>query len=447
MMRLLTFVFQIAAVVTIALWLADRPGSAHIVWHDTAIDTSAAFLGLCLLGCAYAIHLVFRLWHFLRHGPTHWRLRRRLTRLQQGQDQLTQGLIAIASGNAVEAGRLAIASRKNIGNAAASQWLQAQAAQLAGDHRGARAIFRNLAADPEAAVLGYRGLITEAKREGKWDEVERLLTELQHVKPTTPWLSLMRMESLARRQQWAEAEQALAHASAARLLDSAAGRRTRAALRIALSREAAANGDTVAALSAAEQAARQAPDWLPAIINLAEVLAKTAHKRAAARVIERAWKQHPHPQLALIARMQVPDSLEAFRLVEHLCRTNQMLAESRIALAEAALAADIWGEARRQLTAAVTEGVATQTVYKMLARLERSQHSDERTATSWLMKASEAPADSAWLCRSCGGTHALWQPICSHCGAFDTIDWQGPSQKFAASPPTVQTIGDWNAHD
>ena len=437
MIKLFLFTLQIAVLAAVALWLADNPGTAHITWHDQVIETSAAFLAVGVVVVAFALHLVFRLWHFLRHGPTHWRLRRKLNKMQQGQDQLTQGLIAIASGNATEAGRLAVAARKNIGNGTvAAQWLQAQAAQLAGDHKAAQEIFRALAANTDAAVLGYRGLITEAKRTGKWDEVDRLMTELYRLKPATPWLSLIRMESAARRRQWDEAEQALGTAVSARLMDSEAGRRTRAALRIAASRAAAAGGNKDAALRAAEQATRQAPDWLPAVINLAEALAAAEHNRAAIRTIERAWKQQPHPQLAQILRLQTTNPLDAFKQTERLCRSNDSAPESRIALAEAALAADIWGEARRNLTASVTEGSATQSTYKMLARLERRERGDERAAAAWLTKAAEAPRDPEWLCHSCGGAHAEWQPTCASCGAFNSLGWQSAGKSRGIALPT-----------
>ena len=424
MIRFFRFILQIAIIAAIALWLADRPGTAQIVWHDTVIETSAAFLALCVLVLAFVLHLVFRIWHFLRHGPTFWRLRRKLNKMQLGQDQLTRGLIAIAAGNSTEAGRLAIASRKNIGNGIASQWLQAQAAQLAGDRRAAQEIFRALAANEESAVLGYRGLIMEAKRIGNWDEVDKLLAELHRLKPATPWLSLMRMESAARRRQWEEAEKALSGAVAAHLLDSDSGRRTRAALRIAASRNAAMSGDKDAALQAAEQAAKQAPEWLPALINLVETLAATGHNRAATRAIERAWKKHPHPQLARVSVRMALTPLDAFKQMERLCKNNESATESRLAIAEAALAADIWGEARRNLMACVNDRIATQGVFKMLARLERRERRDEGAATMWLTKASEAAPDPAWLCRVCGGAHENWHPLCKPCGSFDSLEWQ-----------------------
>jgi len=434
MMSLIRFVLQIAVLAALALWLADRPGTAQIVWRDTVINTSAAFLALCVVILAYAMHLVFRIWHFLRHGPTFWRLNRRINKMQLGQEQLAKGLVAIAAGNSVEAGRLAVASRKNIGNGIASQWLQAQAAQLAGDRRAAQEIFRALAANDDSAILGYRGLITEAKHEGNWDEVDRLVGELYARKPTTPWLSLMRMESAARKRQWDDAEKALSHAVSAKLLDSESGRRTRAALRIAASRNAAISGDKDAALVAAEQASKQAPEWLPAIINLAETLAATGHPRAATRAIERAWKTHPHPQLARVLLRMAENPLEGFRHTERLCRTNEKATESRVALAEAALAADIWGEARRHLMSCVNDRTATQGVYKMLARLERRERHDEGAAATWLTKASEAASDPVWLCRVCGGANENWNPICKPCGSFDSMEWQSAGKSRGALP-------------
>jgi HemY protein len=447
MIRFFTFIVQIAVLAAVALWLADRPGTARIVWHDTVIETSAAFLALCVLMLAFAMHMLWRLWHFLRHGPALWRLRRRLGHLQLAQDQLTQGLIAIASGNATEAGRLAVASRSHSGGESpyrgiSSLWLQAQAAQMASDHRAAREIFRSLAADPEAAVLGYRGLIVEAKRMGQWNEVDRLIAELHRTKPATPWLSLIRMESAARRHNWHDAEQALSHATAAKLMENENGRRIRAALRIEGSRDAGLGNDTSGALQAAEQAARLAPDWLPAMLNLADKLARAGNRRAATRLIERVWKKTPHPELALILRSIGKDDLDAFKQVESLCRDSEAIYESQMALANAALQAAIWGEARRHLTAAAATPRATRQAYMMLAQLERKQSGDERKAAAWLTRASEAPADAVWLCRDCGGTQANWQAVCTHCGAFDSVDWLTPGKTGAPKPPVFVPIGD-----
>ncbi len=424
MMRLFRFIVLVAAVVALALWMTDRPGTATIEWRDIVVQTTAPFLFLCILALAFVFYLLFRAWHFVRHGPAHWRLRRQMNKMKLGEEQLVRGLVAIASGKAAEAGRLAIAARKNAADGIAAQWLQAQAAQLAGDHRAAHEIFRSLAARDDTAVLGYRGLITAARLAGRWEEVDLLLNELHAKKPETPWLRLMRMESAARKRQWSEAEADLSQAVAARLLDSEEGRRKRAALRIAASRAALVADDADMALRAAEQAVKQRPQWMPAAINLAEVLANAGHTRAATRFIERAWKTTPHPELARILRRTADSPIDAFRLTERLVRGNENTLESRIALAEAALAADVWGEARRNLLALVNERAATAGVFKMLAQAERRERGDERAAAAWLAKAADASPDPVWLCRVCGGAQEDWHPACPACGSFDAFEWQ-----------------------
>ena len=69
MKRLLSFVFKLAVILGLAVWLADRPGTARIVWHDYVIETSAAFLGLAVLVAALVFYFIFRAWHFIRNGP------------------------------------------------------------------------------------------------------------------------------------------------------------------------------------------------------------------------------------------------------------------------------------------------------------------------------------------------------------------------------------------
>ncbi len=89
--------------------------------------------------------------------------------------------------------------------------------------------------------------------------------------------------------------------------------------------------------------------------------------------------------------------------------------------------ADIWGEARRHLTALINARErATQSAYRMMARLERREKGDEQAAMQWMTKAAEAMPDPVWLCRTCGGAHEEWQATCRHCHSFATLDWQSP---------------------
>lgn len=443
MRRLLGFLLRAAVVVGLVLWLADQPGTARIVWHGYVIESSAAVLGLGTFIIAFVFYLLFRFWHLLRHGPKLWNNRRKFKKLQAGQDFLTQGLVAVAGGNATEAGRLALAARKKLGTTTATLLLQAQAAQLAHDHRTARAIFRAMIETPESAILGYRGLIMEARRGHKWDEVESLTAEAARLQVDMPWLDQVRFEIATRRENWEEAGEALARLGSSQLIEAESLRQHRAALLVAQSQEAARLGLMPTSLELAEKAAKQMPNWLPALINLAERQATGNYPRAARRTVEKAWKIQPHPALADALKSIDQDAMAIYKQVARLCEDEENPA-NHLALAEVALVADLWGEARRHLMLLITKHEATQAAYRLLSRLERRESGDERAALQWLTKAGNAPADPAWLCTACGSAHTNWQAICRSCGTFATLDWRSPHSGYLSLRSHAPLLSDWS---
>ena len=136
-MRLFGFILRLAIVVAVVIWLVAQPGTAHVEWHNYIIETTAAFLAFVLAAVAVVLYLLYRGWRFIVDGPRLWRIQNKLNKQQKGQALLTQGLAAIAAGNAAEAGKLAVGARRLLGVTTATRLLQAQAAQLAGDHRSA----------------------------------------------------------------------------------------------------------------------------------------------------------------------------------------------------------------------------------------------------------------------------------------------------------------------
>jgi HemY protein len=295
----------------------------------------------------------------------------------------------------------------------------------------------------ESAVLGYRGLIMEARRAGEWDEVERLSAEIGQLKPDMPWLDWVRFEGATRRQAWDDANEALARLAPTRMLEPETVRHHNAALSIAKSQELAREGNVVGALEAAEEAADFTPKWLPALINLAERQAAGNFTRALRRTVEKTWAHQPHPQLAAALKSGDQDAMTHYKQIERLCNDNADDPVSHLVLAEAAIAADIWGEARRHLMMLITHNQATQAAYRLMARLERRESGDERAALQWLTKAADAQPDPAWLCSSCGGAHENWQAACRACGAFATLEWRIPGVSHVANRTPTPLLSDW----
>ena len=110
-------------------------------------------------------------------------------------------------------------------------------------------------------------------------------------------------------------------------------------------------------------------------------------------------------------------------------------------MAEAALAAALWGESRGHLAkvaeaerTAPPPGSYSARLCRLMARLEEGESGDAAAVRRWLMLAADASADPAWTCAQCGTATAEWQARCGHCGAFDSLAWR------AAPRPTAQAL-------
>jgi HemY protein len=425
-MKILWFIIRLAIVAAIALWLAQQPGSAQIQWHDTVIDTSAAFLFVFFAVAAYALVLLSRFWSFLIEGPRVWRLNRKIGKLKDGQEDLTKGLAAIAAGRPAEAGRYAVKARKAMGENPMSQFLLAQSAHLSGDHKAAAEIYQAMTkTHDESAIIGYRGLILAALREGRTQDARQQVRRLEQAKPDAPWLALVKFELAVKDGAWQTALECLEKIKKMKTVARAAIQRYEALLLVAQAKELLRMSQSKEALNYAEKAYKLAPSWVPAMLALTETQIAADYAKAAVRTIERAWPTTPHPQLLPLYRWALSDekALGFFKKIKQLTKNNPDDRHSLAALADAALKADLWGEARRYLMQLVNTGQAVQSSYQMLARLEVREAGNERAAAAWSARALSAPADPQWRCSSCGAVHEYWEVVCTQCGAFDAVDW------------------------
>jgi len=421
----LWILLRLGLLALLVVWLADEPGSVHIVWRDLSIDTSAAVLIAAVLLVAYGAVLFHRLWRMLAETPRLWRAQAKAVTLERGVDALTQGFTALAAAHPAEAGRQAVKARRLLGETPLMRLLLAQAAQLSGDEKTARGLFLSMTRATKTAVFGYRGLIAAALRGRDFVEAERLARLMEGDGRAAPWVHLVRFEASARQGRWNDATLSLAKARKGKALPVCDADRHEAVLLLADAKNALRESQPRKALDLAERAKRLRPDWTPAAMTLAEAMIVTGHTRAALRLLDRAWRTRPHPHLLPLILWAIGSlkPLEAYKIVEKLTRATREAFESRMALAEAALKADLWGEARRHLLTLEAQGRATALAYQALARLEQRENGDDRAAAVWLAKAARAKADALWRCESCGQPHETWEAVCAHCGAFGAVEW------------------------
>jgi HemY protein len=194
----------------------------------------------------------------------------------------------------------------------------------------------------------------------------------------------------------------------------------------------------------ARKAQADLPDS-PAAATLAiRLLAAAGKARRANKLAETTWAKAPHPDVAAAyAGIKADEGpIDRLRRLEKLVRANPEHAESRFALAEAALAAQLWGEARRHLSTLRHRDPAlggSARLCRLMAELEKAERGDLAAAEAWLEKAADAPPSATWVCGKCGATTAAWTAVCGNCGAFDSISWR-PPPRVAPMPPPAELL-------
>ena len=270
---------------------------------------------------------------------------RRERRRRAGYRALTRGMVAVAAGDPDEAPcsrrakcqAAAYCSRRKRHSSAATNLLQK--------------IFTTMLDRPETEFLGLRGLVNQALREGDRTTALRLAGRAVTLSPKTRWASLSLFELEVRDGRWEAARDTLAQAVKHRVIAPAAARHHRGVILYEKSLFALSQGDRRRALALAAQGA--GADLPPAAALRARMLLEEKRMRRAARAVEQAWRTTPQPQLAQgLGAIWENDPPRAWRF-ERLAASNPSARESHIALAEAALAAQLWGEARRHLERAL----------------------------------------------------------------------------------------------
>ena len=439
MRRLVVLAVLLAAAIAAAA-VADHPGRVDIAWQGWEIDTSVGVLVAVLAVAAALLWSLFALIVGIARLPDRFRRNRRERRRLAGERAVTRGLAALAAGDAAAAQRHAGRAEALLPASPLTLLVAAQSAQLAGDEAAAHARYLALLDSRDGEFLGLRGLIGQALKSGDSDDALRLARRAQGVRPNALWVfeTLFTLEIEAAR--WEAAREALEAAVRRHLVPEARAAHHRAVILYQLSLAAEAAGDTRRALSLAANAASLAPDLAPLAARQARLLIAAERRRAARRVIERAWRVAPHPELARLWG-ELGGATPALELVgwfERLAAQNPDAPESHIALAEAALAAQLWGEARRHLgvaIAAAAPAAPSRRLCLMMARLEDAEHPQSATARDWLDRALAAPADAAFVCAACHSETREWQAVCPTCRGFATLGWRTPSAAPETAPP------------
>ncbi|KIL97977.1 putative HemY protein [Paramagnetospirillum magnetotacticum MS-1] len=425
MRRFLAFLVLTGLAVAGAVWLADRPGEVTIRWQGWRADTSVPVLLAVLALLLLALSVLIRLIRLVFGAPKRWLAALRLSRQRKGYAALSDGLAAAASGDAARAAKLARKADKLLHDPAITGLLSSQAARLSGDDHQLAERFRAMTERKETAFLGHQGLAELAVKAGDRTTARAEAAKAFDISPTAPDLSVLLLDLHMEAGAWAEAEQVARLARRHGSLSEADFTRRRALILLGRAEDSMAAGDEAQALDWAQDSRDADPQFTPAVALAADLLRRRGKGRKAASLLKSAFKTHAHP--LLIAKWltlgEGESALDRVKRLQDLSQANPASPEGHVALAEAALAAQLWGLARSHLEKALTQR-PTRTVFQLLAQVERDERKDETAAHGWLMKAgTDSVPEPAWVCGGCGHHSPDFALCCPACGAAGRLEW------------------------
>ncbi len=423
MIRLILLIILLAALAFGASWLADQPGAVSVIWRGHEYITTVPVLAALIGAVIVAAFIVWWILSLLLNSPGMMASGARRRRRDKGFHALTRGLVAIGTGDTPTVRRAQAVAAQLLPDEPLTRLLSAQAAQSVGDHDGAVLAFRDMVENPQTRLLGLRGLYMEARKAGDVRAAYTFAEEAVAEAPRLGWATEAVIAARCGAADYAGARDVLERQMSQKGIDKAQYRRRRAVLLAAeaLGLEA---GDPLRAREKAVEAAKLAPDLVPAAACAARLLAAAGELRKASRIIEAAYAANPHPDLAdVAARLRPGDgAVDRLKRLRGLANKAPSSRESAIALARGAIDAQEFTQARLVLEPLLVD--PSQRICLLMAELEAAEHSDIGKAREWTARALRAARDPAWIAD--GIVSDRWEPVSPVTGKLDAFVWAVP---------------------
>ena len=449
-LKIVLFLAVVAGLVLGAEALMDQEAGLRIAVADTeftlgpvqmAIAAVLLLAGLWLL--MKLVGLAVAVLRFINGDDTAISRYFERNRRRRGLEALTDGFLALAAGEGDKALTRGRKAEKLLEDQTLTTLLIAQSAQAKGNAQLAEEYYKRLLEDDRSRFVGVQGLLAQQVEAGNATKARKLAETALTLRPghaATQDRLLMLQNKAA---DWSGARRTLLETSRSGRLPKPVFQRRDAVLTLQQAEAEAAAGNAALAQDLALEANRVSPELVPAAVLAARALVERGKGPAAAKVVRRAWKAQPHPELAQAYAAIAPDEAPAARLK----RFEPLLAqapgpEAQMTRAELLIAAEDFPGARRAM-GNLHDTHPTQRVMTIMAAIERGEGSPDQVVRGWLARALIAPRGPQWVCENCHHVHAGWHALCANCGGFDTLAWtdtpdsSGPSATGTEMLPLI----------
>jgi HemY protein len=448
LIKIVVFVAVIAALTWGAGYLLESSGGLQITVMGTEFNFGPLQSVIAIIVLVIAVWLLLKvfallvaIWHFLNGDETALTRYFDRNREKKGYEALSEGLMALASGE----GRLALAKAakadKYLEKPELTNLLIAQAAEMAGDRRKAEESYRKMITNEATRFVGVRGIMKQKLADGDTDTALKLAQKAFALKPKHEETGDVLLKLQAEKEDWKGARETLNTKLKNGQLPRDVHKRRDAVLALSEAKEVFADGNSIESREAAIEANRLSPDLIPAAVMAAHCFIEQGKPKYAARLLKKAWSVQPHPDLAAAFAAIQPDETPKERLKRFTMLTKVQAdhAETKMLLSELNIAAEDFPQARRSLGDLVETNPTARSV-TLMAAIERGEGASDTVVKGWLARALTVSRGPQWICENCQHIHAAWNPICENCQSFDTLAWKTPPMSEVAMPGGMQML-------
>jgi HemY protein len=428
--------------------LMEAQGGVMIQYAGLELSFGALQAALLVLGLLVSFWLVLKLLglvvallRFINGDETALSRYFDRNRERRGFEALSDGLMALASGDGRDAMAKARKADRLLNRPDLTNLIMAQAAVANGDRQTAKATYKKLLKDPKTRFVGTYGLLQQHLQDGDTEVALKLAEHAFALKPRHGETQDVLLKLQAGQEDWRGVRTTLTAKLKHGSLPKDVHKRRDAVFALSQSRDLRAEGKLEEAQAYAVEANRLAPGLVPAALLSAEGHQEQKNVKQASRILRAAWQLAPHPDLAAGFAALAPDEASAARLkrfgqftkgTESHPETKMLMAELYVAMADF--------DAARHALGDLAKTDPTMRALTILAAIERGDGADDQSVRRLLTQAISAQRDPQWICDNCGHVHHDWEPVCLNCEAIDSIAWKRPPMSEAVSPDMLPLI-------
>ena len=448
LIKILSFVAMVMLISFGAGRLMEAKGGVTIQYSGVELSFGALQAALLVLGLLISLWLLLKLLglviallRFINGDETALSRYFDRNRERRGFEALSDGLMALASGEGRDALAKAKKADRLLNRPDLTNLIVAQAAVANGDRQTAKATYKKLLKDPKTRFVGTYGLLQQHLQDGDTELALKLAEHAFALKPKHGETQDALLKLQAGQEDWHGVRATLTAKLKHGTLPKDVHKRRDAIFALSQARDLRAEGKLQEAQSYAVEANKLAPSLVPAALLAAEGHREQNNGTQASRILRAAWRLAPHPELASGFAALAPDEEATARLkrFEQFTKGTDSHPETKMLMAELYVALSDF-DAARQALGDLAKTDPTMRALTILAAIERGDGADDQSVRQLLTQAISAQRDPQWICENCGHVDHDWEPVCFNCEAIDSIAWKRPPMSEAVSPDMLPLI-------